>query len=101
MVQLGFIQDTDDDIFNGQGIDSIDEWLNMDDEYVKTFPRNVRKPGGGGQGEIIRLKAEMNLQLTVFFIFHKKHTILSVDYSDITVPKLCALHKHQDMESDK
>ena len=46
-VQLGFGQDADDKIFNGQGIELIDKWLNLDDDNVKTFLGNVRKPGGG------------------------------------------------------
>ena len=41
MVRLGFSQDAADKIFNGQGIGLIDEWLNLDDDYVKTLLRNV------------------------------------------------------------
>ena len=42
-----------------------------------------------------------NLPLTFFFARHKNHTSWSVDYSDITVPKMCALKKQLEMESGK
>ena len=65
--------------FNEQGIDSIDEWLNLGDDNANTLLRNIKKPGGGGQGEMIRFKVKINLHLTVFFISHKNRTSLSVD----------------------
>ena len=101
MVRLGFSQDADDKIFNGQGIDLIDEWLNLDDHYVKALIQNVRKPGGGGQGEIINFKVEMKLHLTVFLVCHKHRTSRSVDYSDITVQNMSYLKKQRDLESAK
>ena len=50
---------------------------------------------------MISSKAEMNLQLNVFLVFHKNHTSLSVDYSGITVPNIIALKKQPDMDSAK
>ena len=41
MVRLGFIQDAADEIFIVQGIHLIDEWLNLDDDDVKTLIKNV------------------------------------------------------------
>ena len=43
MVQLGLILDAADEIFNGQGINLLDEWLNLnlDSKNVKTLLRNV------------------------------------------------------------
>ena len=93
MVQLGFIQDAANEIFNGQGIDLIDEWLNLDNEDVKTLLWNVRKPVGGVQGEMISFKAEMKLHLTVSFVFLKRCASQSVDYGNTTVPNICALKK--------
>ena len=78
-VRLRFSQDAADDIFNGKNIDLIDEWLNLEDENVKTLLHNVRKPGGDGQVEMINFKAEINLHLTVFFVCHKHRKIRSVD----------------------
>ena len=93
VVRLGFIQDADGDIFNGQGIELIDEWLNLEDDGVKTLLWNIRKHGGGGQGEIISFKAEINFHLTVFLVIHKHRTSRSVEYSDITVPSILSLKK--------
>ena len=98
MVQLWFSQGAAEDIFNGQGIDSIDEWLNLDNDNVKILLQNVWKPGGGGQGEMISFKAEMSLHITVFFVCHKHRTSQSVEYGDITVPNICALKKQQQLE---
>ena len=42
MVRLGFSQDADDTILNGQGVDLIDEWLNLDDDNVKTVLQNIQ-----------------------------------------------------------
>ena len=74
MVRLGFSQGESDKILNGQGVDQIDEWLNLDDDDVKSLLRNIQKPGRGGQGEMISFKVEINLHLTVFFIRHKNRT---------------------------
>ena len=57
MVRFGFIQDVADEIFNGQGIEYIDEWLNQNGDDIKTLLQNVQKNGVGGQGDIISFKA--------------------------------------------
>ena len=101
MMHLGFIQNTADNIFNGQGIDLIDEQLNLDNDDVKTLLRNVQKSSGGGQGEMIIFKVDMNLHLTVFFVRHKHCTSQSLDYDDITAPNICALKKQQYLELAK
>ena len=75
--------------------------MNLDDDNVNTLLRNVRKHNGGGHGEIISFKAEMNLHLTVFFVCHKNRISLSVDYSDITVPNIFALKKQRELGSAK
>ena len=93
VVRLGFSQDLAEKIFNGKYIESIDEWLNLDNDDVKKLPRNFQKPGGVGEGGIISFKAEMNPHLTVLFILHKNRTSLSVEYIDITVPKFHAFKK--------
>ena len=101
MLWLGFIQDAADKLFDGQEIDSIDEWLKLGYDNVNTLLWNVRKPGSGRQGEMISFKADINIHLTVFFVRHKNHTSWSMDYSDISVPNICAMRKQQEMESDK
>ena len=50
MVRLGFTDAAADEIYSGQGIDSIDEWANLDESNVTLLCRTVRKPGGGGDG---------------------------------------------------
>ena len=101
MLWLGFIQDAADKLFDGQEIDSIDEWLKLVYDNVNTLLWNVRKPGSGRQGEMISFKADINIHLTVFFARHKYYTSWSMDYSDISVPNICAMRKQQEMESDK
>ena len=101
MVRLGFSQDAANEIFNGQGLDLINEWLNLDNNNVKKLLQKVQKPGGGGHGEMISFKAEMNFHLDIFFVRHKNRTSISVDYSDITVTNIRALKKQRYMELDK
>ena len=69
-VRLGFTETAADKIYSGQGIDSIDEWANLNENDVTSLCRTIRKPGGGGDGKTISYKAEMNLQAAVFFIYH-------------------------------
>ena len=101
MVRLGFSQDAANEIFNGQGLDLINEWLNLDNNNVKKLLQKVQKPGGGGHGEMISFKAEMNFHLDIFFVRHKNRTSISVDYSDITVTNIRALKKQRYMELAK
>ena len=74
VVRLGFSHDKADEIFNGKGIELIDKWLNLYTDDVKTLRWNVKIPGGGGHGEMISFKTEMNLHLTIFFVCHKNRT---------------------------
>ena len=73
-LQLGFSQDAADEIFIGQRIDYINEWLNLYNGNVNALLRNVQNPCGGGQGKMISFKAEMNLHLAVFFVCQKNLT---------------------------
>ena len=75
--------------------------MSLEDEYIKILLKNVQKPGGGGQGDVISFKSEMNLRLTVLFFHNKNHTSWSVDYSDITIPNIFALKKQQELELAK
>ena len=87
IVRLGFSQDATADIFNGQGINLINEWSNLDDDNINTLLHNVRKPCGVRPGEMIIFKAEINLHLIFFFVCHKHCTSKLVEYGDINVPK--------------
>ena len=88
MVRLEFTDATAGEISTGQGIDSIDEWAKFDADDVMSLLRTVRKLGGGGNGEMISYNVEMNLQAAVLFINHKHRTRRTVDYANITVPKI-------------
>ena len=59
---------------DGQGVDLNNEWLNLDDDDVKTLLQNFQKPSGGEAGNMISFKAEMNLHLTIFLVDQKKPT---------------------------
>ena len=41
---LGFSQAAADEIYNNQGIDSIDEWKEMDEDSVATLCKVLRRP---------------------------------------------------------
>ena len=88
-----FTDATAGEIYTGQGIDSIDEWANFDEDNVVSLLQTVRKLGKGGDGEMISYKLEMNLQAAVFFIHHKHRTRRTVDYANITVPRIRDLRR--------
>ena len=98
---LGFSTSAANNIYQRQGIDSINEWANFDRDEVFSLLRLVRKPGGGGNGEMVGLKAEINLQIAMFFIHHKIRTIRTVGYGDITVPAIHDLKKQHKIEAIK
>ena len=89
------------DIYQRQGIESIDEWENFDKDDVVYLLRSVCKPGGGRNGEMVGFKLELNLQLEMFYIHHKIRTSRTVDYGYITVPVIRALKKQCKIEAIK
>ena len=101
LVRLGFSASAANDIYQWQGIDSIDEWANFDKNKVFYLIRLFRKPSSGGNGEMVGFKAELNLQLAVFFIHHKIRTSRTVDYGDITVTAIFSLKKQHEKEAIK
>ena len=52
LVRLRLSASAENDIYQRQGIDSIDKWANFDQDDVVSLPRLVRKPGGGGNSEM-------------------------------------------------
>ena len=101
LVHLGFSKSAANDIYQRQGIDSIDEWANFENDYVVSLLRSVRKSGGSGNGEMVVLKADLNFQLAVLFIHQNIRTNRTVDYGDITVPDIRALKKQREIEAIK
>ena len=83
---------------SGREVESIDEWANFDKDGVVSLLRSVRKHGGGRNGEMVGFKAELNLQIYVFYIHHQIRTIRKVDYGDITVTAIRALKKQREIE---
>ena len=101
MLRLVLYASAANEIYQRQGIESIDEWENFDKDDVFSLLRLVLKPGDGGNGEMVSFTAELNLQLAVFFIHHKIRTSRTVDYGDITVTAIFSLKKQHEKEAIK
>ena len=101
LVRMGFSASAANGIYQRQGIDSIDEWANFNKDDVVSLLCSVRKPGVGRNGDIVGFKAELNIELAMFFIHNKTHTSRTVNYGDITVPTICALKKQREIEALK
>ena len=86
---------------SGREVESIDEWANFDKDGVVSLLRSVRKHGGGRNGEMVGFKAELNLQIAVFYIHHKIRSIRIVEYEDINVPVIRDLKKQRKIEAIK
>ena len=93
LVRLEFSASATNDIYQRQAIDFIDEWDNFDKDNIFSLLCPFCKPGGDGNGDMVGLKTELNIQLAVFFIHHKIRTSRAVDYGDITVPAISAMKK--------
>ena len=50
-----------------QGIDSVDELIELNDDRVETLCKILRRPGGGQAGHIVSLRAEESLKLAVYY----------------------------------
>ena len=50
---------------------------------------------------MVVLKANLNIQLAVFYIHHKIFTSRTVDYGDINVPAILTMKKHSEIEAIK
>ena len=101
LVRLGFSSIAANEIYQRQGIDCIHEWAKFDKDKCFSLLHSVCKPGGSGNGDMVGFKAELNIQLAVFFIHHKIRTSRTVDYGDITVPAIRALKKQLEIEAIK
>ena len=101
LVHLGLSASATNDIYHRQGIDSIDEWEKFDKDNIFSLIHLVSKPGDGGNGEMVGFKAELNLQIAVFYIHHKIRTIRIVEYEDINVPVIRDLKKQRKIEAIK
>jgi len=102
---LGFSQAAADEIYNNQGIDSIDEWKEMDEDSVATLCKVLRRPGGTAQGGganpgvMVSARAETNAKLAVFFIHHRVRVSRDVDYRDVTLTEVRKLSRQREVES--
>ena len=74
---------------------------NFDKDEKISLLCSVLKPGGGGNGEMVGFKVELNLQLVVFLIHHNIRTRRTVNYGDITIPNIHALKKKCEVEAIK
>ena len=64
LVYLGLSASAANDVYQGQGIDSIDEWANFDKDDVVCLIHLVCKPGGGGNGKMDGFKRSLISSLT-------------------------------------
>ena len=87
LVRLGFSASDANDIYQWQGIDSINEWENFDKDDFFSLLRLFRKPGGSVNGEMVCFKEELNIQFAMFYIHHKIRTSRTIYCGGITVPE--------------
>ena len=62
MADLGFGQAAADEIYDGQGVDSVSVMKDLFGVDVESLTRIVRKPGGGEDGNTVSFVAERNCQ---------------------------------------
>ena len=101
LVCLVFSANASNDIYQNHGIYSIDECVDFDKDDVVSFLRSFRKQSGGRNVEMVSFKADLNIQLAMFFIYHKIRTIRTVDYGYITVPAIQTMKKQREIEAIK
>ena len=62
MADLGFGQPAADEVYTGQGVDSIIVMMGLFANDVESLMRIVRKPGGGDDGNAVSFVAERNFK---------------------------------------
>ena len=91
LVRLRLSASAENYIYQRQGIDSIYEWENFDKDDAIYLLRLVYKPSGSGNDEMFSFKADLNIQIAVFFVHHNICTRWIVYYGYITDPTIFTL----------
>ena len=74
MADLGFVQGAADEVYTGQGVDSIQVMSELFRVDVESLMRIVRKPGGGGNGNAVPFVAERNFKTVCQMARHYHQT---------------------------
>ena len=102
--RLGFTDTGPNMLTVDQGIDSITNLTDLDDDEVETLLKLLRRPGGtianpnaGAPGQpayinapgiSVSVRAATNLRLAVYYCRHKKRTSRTVAPADVTCPNI-------------
>eukprot|EP00543_Licmophora_paradoxa_P009148 CAMPEP_0202448362 /NCGR_PEP_ID=MMETSP1360-20130828/7172_1 /ASSEMBLY_ACC=CAM_ASM_000848 /TAXON_ID=515479 /ORGANISM="Licmophora paradoxa, Strain CCMP2313" /LENGTH=287 /DNA_ID=CAMNT_0049065891 /DNA_START=408 /DNA_END=1272 /DNA_ORIENTATION=- len=103
---IGFTQAAADEMYDNQGINSIEELRILDDDAVTTLCKTLRRPGGVdpngagvNPGVAVSARAEINLKLAVYHIKHQERVSRSVTYANATLVTIRKLTRQRDMEN--
>ena len=87
-----------------QGIDSLDEILNMKDANIENLCKVLRRPGGQNNsgnpdpGVKVSVRAEENLKLAAFYCRHQERVSRPTTIAFITLSNVRALTKQRNIE---
>jgi len=90
-----------------QGIDSLNEVFNMDDENIENLCKVLRRPGGHNDpgnpdpGVKVSARAEENLKLAAFYCRHQERVSRPMNVALITLNNIRKLTKQRDKEKVK
>ena len=74
-----------------QGMDDLMELLLLTDPEVDLLMKAVKIPGGANVGELVSMRAIINLKLACFFIRHRERTSRTCTAATVTLPRIRAL----------
>eukprot|EP00804_Cyclotella_cryptica_P003089 CCRYP_006074-RA/>CCRYP_006074-RA protein AED:0.29 eAED:0.04 QI:0/0/0/0.75/0.33/0.5/4/0/1079 len=102
--RMGFTPEAAQLVTGDQGIDSVDELRNLDDDKASNLCRVLRRPGGtnaagaADPGTKVSARAEDNLKLAIYYVKHQDRVSRAVNVGEITLTNVCKLIKQRDTE---
>jgi hypothetical protein len=104
--RMGFTPEAAQLVTGDQGIDSVDELRNLDDDKASNLCRVLRRPGGtnaagaADPGTKVSARAEDNLKLAIYYVKHQDRVSRTVNIGDITLTNVRKLIKQRDTEKN-
>jgi hypothetical protein len=102
--RMGFTPEAAQLVTGDQGIDSVDELRNLDDDKASNLCRVLRRPGGtnaagaADPGTKVSARAEDNLKLAIYYVKHQDRVSRAVNVGEITLTNVRKLIKQRDTE---
>ena len=100
--RMGFTPEAAQLVTGDQGIDSVDELRNLDDDKASNLCRVLRRPGGtnaagaADPGTKVSARAEDNLKLAIYYVKHQDRVSRAVNVGEITLTNVRKLIKQRD-----